>query len=236
MTIATTSIGVGQGSTVAIISLAGSVPAGSTIVVLVHECANGGSITAPGTIADTAGNTYTCVASQVDLDGYYVEVFVAYNVTALVATNSIVYTANNSGNFSVTSALYATGLLSTSSFDSSATGTATFSTSVVANTSGTPKSNGELFIGCVGWVSDPSTGYNVSNAFLSEPPPTTTQVNALGPSLFVGVAGGVYVNPSFSTLTWSPILTDLTHGSSIIVGLKPQPVLAYAPTRTYKRR
>lgn len=149
MAISVTNIGTATGSSggsLAVTVPAGGVPAGALIVVVVSE----GASTVGGSVADTAGNTYTAVTgvfnNAASASGYG-RMYYALNATALAQNNTITFTRQTSGSNAAMSAMYATGIQTASALDTAVTNTATGSSTTPSVTSGTLLSAGAFSSG-----------------------------------------------------------------------------------------
>lgn len=221
MTISVTDIGTNSntsGATVAVTVGVGGVPSGALIVVCICEQ---GSSTVGGSVADTAGNTYASAVSQTLSPGAtaFMNVFYAFNASALVSTNTITYTKQTSGDRTAISAFYATGIqTSPDPLDGAVTASAKGSSSAPSVTSGTPGASGELFVGVVGVsgeTTDTFTQDSTNGAYATPP----TRVGTSGAGLDPVVAGGNLVNSGSSAKTYAPSITSRAWGD-VIVGFK----------------
>lgn len=206
------------GATLAVTVPVGGVPTGALIVVLVGEKSN----TIGGSVADTAGNTYTAVGGILEgFSGCFGRFFYAYNATALVSTNIITYTKQTSGTRTAMSACYVTGELTSSDpYNSAAAATNSGISTSPTVTSGTPSVAGEmLFALCIDAGSTADTITN--DGTWSNTPPTTIKNTGGGtndPLLF----GGWVTEAGTSTHTFAPTITSRGWGTSVI-GFKVVP-------------
>lgn len=151
------------GATLAISTPVG-VLGGSTVFVAVTERSSSGN----GSVADSAGNTYTALfglgENNVNTNGRLM-LFVATNITQIASGGSITYTKSGSSNGAAMSVFRVAGL---GTNDAGATATAFGSTGSKTVTSGTPAQAGEFFVAAVaaagtaaptqasGWTSPPN--------------------------------------------------------------------------------
>ena len=208
MAISVTNIGVNAnttGATVAITVPAGGVPVGALICLTSSESTNSFP---PGSVADTASNTYAEVISARRSDGPtgFGSIFYAWNVAALVSGNTITYTKVASGARTAISAFYATGILTISDpLDSAATASA-FGTGVSPSvTSGTPSVAGDLFVAAVIFGGNHSftqdTGHGWATPF-NESASGATSTDAC-------VDGGNQINPGTGTKIYAPTINNI---------------------------
>ncbi len=203
-----TSIGTNTGSagaTVAVTVPGGGVPAGVLIGVLVTEF----NVTAGGTLADTAGNTYSTAQNGISVNGngrgYF---FFVLNATALNSGNTITYTKATSGNTASITAFYSTGIATSSALDGTVTATATGNSASPTVTSGSAAQSGELFVGAL-WYTQTGGAFTQDTGHGWAIPPnaaTTTNCQA---------AGGSQVNAGTGTKIFNPTVAA---GSDYAIG------------------
>lgn len=205
------------GGTVAVTVGVGGVPAGTLIVVAVCERSASGT---SGTVADSAGNTYTSiVAANLNASAALGRgtLFYVNNATALVNGDTVTYTKNASGVACAMSVCYATGIDKTSPLDTSVTASATASTTTPTVTSGTPVVAGELFIGALLFTSGSPQTFSQGSGFTT--PPDEVMSGTLGSD--ARVDGGNLINSGTGTETYAPTLTLARSLAIFIVGFKP---------------
>ena len=197
----------------------GGVPAGSLIVVVVDEQGTGTIGTTP---TDTAGNTYHPVLATPLASGttWVAQVYYAYNCSALVSGNTISYTPHTAGDSIAMSAFYATGILTTDPIDTAVRATSTPGTTGTPGlTCGTPAYSGELIVfSLVGYPSTAwPTGFtqdSTNEAYQNFP----TAIGIVADN--IGVAGGSYVNPAASAITYAPTITSGDPTALIAIGFQ----------------
>jgi hypothetical protein len=219
-------IGTGAGAgTISTTVPSGGVPGGATIYVAVLDLNSDPA----GTVADSASNTYSLVASlglnnNISADGL-LAVYIAENVSPLSSGNTIVYTPEAFGNSGMT-CLYATGV---SGLDTSVTATAygtisagSVTTSVI---SGVPSSSGDLFIGIAGLNSVnnySSFTQDSTNGAYATPPTLISDIASMPPEV---LGGGSVINAGSSALTYAPSFGFSASGTiwwaAILIGLLP---------------
>jgi hypothetical protein len=174
-----------------------TVPAGSLIVILVHE--NNGTGSIAGTVTDTASNTYHLAGSIEGFGGHFFQIFYAYNVNAL-SSQSINY-ASHYASFLLVDieivGMYVSGEKTISDpFDSSSFATASAATSSPSVTSGTPAATGELFVGATVLIG--ATPTLTQSSGWSAPP------NEYKLTSVVDILCGTKVNAGGSAQTYNP--------------------------------
>ncbi len=223
MTISVTNLGTvgGTSPNPEVLTLANSVGAGALIVVLINEASTTG---ATGTVTDTAGNTYTKAATKTNNNAAANgcgSIFYAWNVTALNVGNTITYTRNTAGKAVAMAALAAGGIQSSSNpLDLNTTPTFGSSTGGTGISSGTPAVAGELFVG--GITLNPNAS---GDTFTQD----TNHAWAVPFAVLKGVgggtnglAGGSFVNPLNTGLTYAPTHTSRTW-AAFLLSFKPAP-------------
>lgn len=192
----------GTGATLVSTVPAAGTPAGATIVVVVCERANA----APGgTITDTAGNTYTAVASasidNTQANGFG-RVFYAINTAALVSGNVITYTRAISGSPCAMECMQLTGVDAAVSIDAAATATTTGNSATPSVTSGIPGSGNDIFIGFVcGQGSLGAFTQDSTNGAWATPPVASSSGTADGSAK---LNGGSLVASGLAAKTYAP--------------------------------
>lgn len=212
MAIVVTNIGTIQqaaGASAAVTVPASGVPAGALVIVIAGE----DSLTPGGSVADTAGNTYSVGASKANVSGFG-RIFYAWNVAALVSGNSITYTKQTSGDKVAVSACYATGIQTTSDpIDGAFTATASGSSTSPSVTSGTAAVSGELVVGASVALGRDIDTFTQDAAYST--PPTAIN-NAGAGSVNPLVAGGNLVNAGTGAKTYAPTITSRPWSALIV--------------------
>lgn len=226
MAISVTSLGhnsAGTATTLALTSL--SVPANVLIVVGTSDNTSGSS---GGSCTDSAANTYTSIVSLSPDNNSTFGFGQLWNFNNNSTTlSSITYTLKSAGKKASISALYATGIISTSAIDTAVTNSAfgqnTTASLVPTITSGTPSQVGDLmvafsFVKCgggnsTGLTQDTGNGWTSTGGLDAD---LTEQTNTVG--------GGNQVNTGSSAKTWSPTfsfsLSAIQNWASMVVGFK----------------
>lgn len=200
------------GGTLVVTVPAGGVPAGSLIVVAVIENNTTGTI---GTIADTAGNTYTKITDKspnnANANGR-AALFYVKNCLALVSGNSITYTKISTGLSTSMSAFYATGVDRANPLDTAVTNFSTASSSSPTVTTGTPSRHGELFVGVAFWKGNATYTEDSAHNWAGLP------TGAVNPTL--GHDGGNQVQTSPSTIVFNPTISASLVNCALVAGFK----------------
>lgn len=223
MTIATTNIGTAGAIALGVSASvgAGGVPSGSLIVVCIQDTTVGA---ATGSVADTAGNTYTLIASKSPNNSSTngaAQMFYAWNSSALSSGNSITYTGTDASRSKSISAFYATGI-QTSSDPLDTAVTVTGSSAVAspsALVSGTPAVAGELFVACLGRNNPTGAVFSQDTTHGWATPPNAASEGSGSPHS--GINGGSQVNAGTSTISWQPTFNTGANSGSIVAGFKP---------------
>lgn len=225
MAISVTSIGTNANTSGTTVAISGaSVPAGALIVA----AATDSSISSVfGYCADSVNGSYASI-TQAWLDNSesrgFGQVFYFENSAAL-SSAALTYTKDSNNSKALISALYATGIATTSALDSAVTASA-YGVSVGPSSfsSGTPSQTGELF---VGWMS-----YLLNNSSLSFNQDTTdgwtstgglATVGTTGPGTQSTGGGGNQVNAGGGTIKFNPSDTNAQSWAAFIVGFKAAP-------------
>src|SRR6266702_348024 len=194
------------GATLAITIGAAGVPAGSLIIVCVADA----SISVPaGSMTDSVPNTYTSAVSadnnNVTTNGAG-EIWYAFNISALVNTNTITYTKAVTGSGCAMAAFYANGMqISADPHDTAVKASATGSSTTPSVTSGTPAISGELIIAMVSSTArgnDTFTQDSTNGAYVTPP----VRVAASATSAIACAAGGTLINAGSAAKTYAPTL------------------------------
>lgn len=220
MAVAVTNIGTATGSTatIAVTVPAGGVPSGSLIFV----CAVDKASSAGGSIADTAGNTYTLISS-VSLNGSAangtLRTYYCKNCVGLSSGNSITLTKVDAIFSAAMSAMYATGIDITAPLDTAVTASSTGNTSTPTVTSGTPSQSGELFIAVAGQGGTITFTQDSAHNWVA--PPNRASVGGAA-----DVAGGSQVNAGAGTIIFAPTTSAAANNALVINGFKAAAFLA----------
>lgn len=201
MSITITNIGTGTTSIGTV-----TVPAGSLIVVGTSEITN----PTPGTISDTAGNTYVAAQTQVVSTAYLGTIFYVKNCLAL-SSGTITFTP--AGTSPIMSAFYATGVDTTSPLDLHPS-VSYASTTTPSLASGTPAVAGELFAALIFQNGTRTFTQDTTNSWAT---PFNQSVNGSQQ-----LNGGSQVNSGSSAITFAPTLSSANNGAIIIATFKPQ--------------
>lgn len=194
-----------SGATLAITVGAAGVPAGAAIFVCVTEKSTSGT---DGTLADTAGNTYSKITSgslaATAADGRGI-VFAVTNCKALVNTNTITYTRNLSASSCAISAFYVTGATGAATF-TEALATATGTTGTITVTSGS-LGVGRLVVGvlCASGTSVAGGNATFANPSGFNTPPVQATTGGSGGSR---AAGGNSFKAASGTQVYAPTLSS----------------------------
>ena len=210
MTISATSSGSGgNGSNTTVVLSGVTVPAGAIIVVAVTE-ASGDALL--GSVSDSAGNSYSLITSADAGGSSFYESGIFYSTTGnALSGGSLTYTKHNGVANTAISAVYVTGAKASSPLDTAVTQRATGSSSAPSVTSGTPTSQGELFIATVGWPNATLT-QDSGHGWASPPAQGSSTAN---------VAGGNQINSTAAALTFSPALGSAQSWAAFVIGFKP---------------
>ena len=191
-----------SGATFSVTVPVGGVPAGSLIVVVNWEQ---GTATVGTAVNDTAGNSYSKIASLANGANGVASIWYAWNCLALVSGNTISYTVNNTNDSQAMSAFYATGVLATSDpLDAAVTKSASGTSAAPSLLSGTPSQSGELIVGAVGFAAA-STTFTQDSADAAYQNFPVAVANATD---LAGVGGGAVVNSGSGALTYAPAITS----------------------------
>ncbi len=195
-----------SGTTVAISNA--NAKAGSLIVVACAETNTTGVI---GTLADSAGHTYTAV-STIHPNGSNangsVSIFYCPNCLAL-SGGTITYTRNTSGDKASISAFYWTGAATVSPLDTAVTASASGTSATPSVTSGTPTQTNELFVGLC--VDNNTVGFTQAAGW-------TTPFNSAGGIIIIN--GAHRTNSALATLTYAPTFPVSVTWCLQVVGFK----------------
>lgn len=200
-----------------------NVPAGALIVACVFD--GGGTPSGTGsTCADGTNGSYTGVlptyVGNSSSNEYYIKLFYFANSAAL-SSATITYTPTSTGNYVTLSALYATGILKVSPYDSGVAAALGSSGGISSLTSGAPAVSGELFIGFAGSLGTASQG----SAPWATPPDGNVSFSAIGAN---------QINSGSGALTYDPALNNAW--AILIAGFKPIVVPGAPPRRIVYRR
>lgn len=193
----------------------GGVPAGAGVMVAVCDRTSTG---VGQSVADTAGNTYTRVASSQLTTLTLASLYYADNIAALVSGNSITVTTASGGSF-VGSIFYVTGLAS-SPFDSGSVGTANSSSTASPSVAGgTPAVANSLWVGVLASGSVPTgiTQDSANGAYATPP----TFVRNGSSSTRATVCGGFFVASDQLAKTYAPTYQAATAYAGLIAAFKP---------------
>ncbi len=197
--ISVVNIGTNTGATGATLVISSvTVPAGALILVGTTE----NNVTAPGTVANSAGDTCT-QANSAAMNGSNVAgwgaIFYCAN-SAGMSGGTITYTRNTSGRNVAMSAFYATNLAA-SPLDQNPTPTVGASTNPSV-TSGTLSSTGELVVGMVSIGSlGGLDGFTRNGSFVVPFNDALITTN-------VATRGGNFVYSGTAPVTWAPVITS----------------------------
>lgn len=191
---------------------AGGVPAGSLICVAVDERATVGN----PSCADAATNTYTRILSEVATSRGQLDLFYAWNASALTAGQTI--TVTKAGNDAIAvSAFYATGIQTSSDpHDSAVDAVATGSTTTPSVTSGTPSASGDLFVALLAQTNTSTFTQDTTHGWLS-PPPIEANPGGTSPAQ---LDGGTQINSGTGTITFAPTITSATQWAIGVTAFK----------------
>lgn len=209
----------GSGASLSITVPGGGVPSGSLIVLVSEDT---GSTTPGGSVADTAGNSYSVAASIGSVGAVgSLRIWFAYNSLALSSGNTIVYTKISAGGSGATiSAMYATNILAISNpNDSGSTATNSGSGTSPTVTSNNLSQNGELMIAVTGWcvtsaVCSGSATFTQDSVNGWSIPPNSSIVNELG------IAGGNQINNGTSSKIFNPSLSSISGWNAAVTSFK----------------
>lgn len=184
-------------------------PAGALIYVVTMEAA-----TSTGSLADTPGNTYVNIQNKSPnnltangvLSAWYVK-----NCLAL-SSGTITYTRTTSGSAAVISAMYATGVDTTSPLDTAVTVSPTGSSSIPTGTSGTPSVAGDLMVAVIGISNSVTISQDTTHNWVA--PPDNDGING------ARIYGGSQVNAGTGTIIYNPALTGTAPWVIIIAAFK----------------
>src|SRR6266404_3422346 len=177
---------------------AAGVPAGAHIIVIGCDNGTGSLGNSNGTATDSAGNTYSSIATIPVGTGVELSFLRsrpgAGGGLALVSGNTVTYTPGTGGTVCSVSVFWVSGLAATGS-DNAALGTNSGTSSSPTVTSGSPTGRGEFFIAAVAG-STLITTYNQDNSWSSPPGIISTAAPVLG--------GGNQINAGSGALTYAP--------------------------------
>lgn len=194
---------------------AGGVPAGALIVIGVCERTS----TIGGSFSDTAGNTYTSIASRFNNNSSafgFGNIFYANNVAALSSGDSITYSKQGNGNATF-SACYVTGIDQSNPLDIAVTASAGGQSTSPSVTSGAASVTGELFLGFVS-TQGSAGAYTQDSAFAS-PPNQGSSGTGTGNAR---INGGNMVNALAAAVTFAPSIANSAGWAAFIVAFKSQ--------------
>src|SRR6266404_1104646 len=174
------------------------VPAGAHIIVIGCDNGTGSLGNSNGTATDSAGNTYSSIATIPVGTGVELSFLRSRSGNggglALVSGNTVTYTPGTGGTVCSVSVFWVSGLAATGS-DNAALGTNSGTSSSPTVTSGSPTGRGEFFIAAVAG-STLITTYNQDNSWSSPPGIISTAAPVLG--------GGNQINAGSGALTYAP--------------------------------
>ena len=202
--ISVTSIGAVNNTSGATLTLAtSSIPSGALIIAAVTD---GSNASPAGAVSDAVNGSYTA-GPGVNCNGLTSNGFAAlfYFVNSASVSSfgtTITYTKAVSGSLCALSVAYATGIATSSPYDSAVAATAYGNSNISLSsvTSGTPAVSGELFIGVAGGSPGFSNFSVYSPAGWSLPP---NDSSARSGSTYAEVIGGYQVNSGTGTKTFS---------------------------------
>jgi hypothetical protein len=201
----------GDGSGASSVSISGSIPAYSIIVVLVTE---GGLSASLGSLSDSAGNIYNLIASaRPGGNNGAGGLFYSTTGNALNSQN-ITYTKSRSTSNVSISVVYVTGVVSISPLDSSVTASGTGDSASPHVMSGTPRVPGELFVAAVSYDTGTSFTQDSGHGWATPPNQGSSESQAQ-------VAGGSQINSGVGALTFAPSLGAPANWAAFVVGFKP---------------
>jgi len=222
MAIAVTNIGTGAAIALGVSAAvgAGGVPAGTLIVVCVQDTTVGA---ATGSVADTAGNTYTLITSKSPNNSTTngaAQMFYAWNSLALSSGDSITYTGTDATRSKSISAAYATGIQASSDpLIAASVNTATGTSQTLSVTSGSPGVAGALFVAFVGRNNPTSATFTQDTADGWSNPPNDAHEGSGSPHSAVNC--GSQVNAANSTLTFAPGWNTTCNQAQLIAAFTP---------------
>lgn len=215
MTITVTDIGHnsnGTGTTLAVSVPVAGIAAGALVLVAVQE----GSTIVNGSVADSAGNTYTNDANATSgSNGIRLQLYRSVIATGLTSGQSITYTKHANNHATGISAFYATSSTGwpASPLDLSPAGTTGTSTSP-SITSGTPAAAGELFAAAAAWSATATFTQDSGHGWAVPFDVDTAQSSA-------SIGGGNQVNAGTGALTFNPTLSASVAWGAVLVSYKP---------------
>ncbi len=207
-------IGTGSGGAVAGINItipAGGVPKNSTIVLVAYDFAGA----APkGSVADTVLNSYSSAISAGAASS--LNMFYAFNATALTSGQTITYTKGDSVNGAVVSAFYITSVsYGTDPHDAATNASAAGSSTTPSVASGVGAVSNEMLIAAVGYQSAGTFTQDVGNGWAAPPNALIFGAGSLS------IAGGYLVNSGTGSKTFAPTLGTSSAWTEIITSFKP---------------
>lgn len=202
------------------ITVAADAPTGSLIVVGATQ--DGSSVT-PGTVTDSAGNTYTLITSKTlnNNSGNGIgAIYYAYNISSLTnGVGTITYTNGGGVSRSIALSIFdITGEKTVSTpLDLNTTATSGLSSSISIGPSGTPSVIGELFVGFAFFATTAISAASQGAGFTTPPNPVNS--SASNP----GIVGGTLIEAGTSTHTYAPTLNTSNRWAAVLVSFKLAP-------------
>lgn len=218
MSISVTSLGTASDHTTSSsVTLSITVPAGALIVVGVSE--DGSTI---GTLADVNNGSYTGIFGGIKnstVSGRGLgELFYFQNSRGLSA-GTLTYTKQNNTNDATITALYATGIATTSALDTAVTAykQSVSQAAAASVASGTPTQTGDLFVGFLSWASAAARTFTEDTGHGW----TATGGLDVNTTLLTAQIGGGNHIASTSSITFAPSLSNVAYNTAFVVGFKP---------------
>lgn len=201
-----------------VLTTTAAAPAGSLIVVGVAFDADG----VIGSVADSAGNTYSLAAGAaggVTNTTAEAAVYYAQNAAALGSGGTITVNWSTQPAAKAVSALCATGIAASGALDQTGTGTGS-STTPTATTAGATAQAEELTIGLVALEIHNAAAFTQDSSPAYATPPAKTGTTGGADDSNITIAGGYFIESATGTKTYNPTLGFARDWAAIVCTFK----------------